>query len=194
MAVFSQPTYETVAFFALFHPSEYDFIDGYMKVKGINLQNLSNLNNFRFGIRTRKYLEYWAVMPKTLSGTIWSTKTPSSKRHVLFNFNIVSELDNLFHISSDRWPSWYIYMNEAASLKGEDTKTGSKMEWKIVRLDDDKYMICTKKWPGKFIYMDDGPLGKVIGAYGDPGSNGQWDLIHENEIKIRKLQPCIPCC
>ncbi|CAG2234538.1 unnamed protein product [Mytilus edulis] len=57
-------------FFALFNPSEYNFINGYLKVKGINLPNLSNLNNNKFGIRPRKYLEYWAVMPKTPFGTI----------------------------------------------------------------------------------------------------------------------------
>lgn len=184
LAVFSQPTYETAAFFALFNPSEYDFINGYLKVKGINLQNLSNLNNYKYGIRPRKYLEYWAVMPKTPFGTIWSTKTPSSKQHVLFNFKIVSELDSLFLISSGRWPSWYMYMNKAASIRGQRKKTGHKRVWKILRLEDRKYMICTKRWPSKFIYMDDGALGNVLGAYGHPKDNGHWDLIHENEITI----------
>lgn len=182
---FAQPTKYTVAFFALFHPSEYGCITDYMKVKGIDLQDLYDvLNNKKFAIRPQKWLQHRAVMSNTRSGTIWSTKIPKEKCNMLFEFKSLSKVDNIFLIRSVKWPSWYMYMNERSALRGENEKTGPKREWKIVRLDNEKYMMCTRKWPSKFIYMDDGPLGKVIAAYGDPGTSGYLDLIHENEIDL----------
>ncbi|XP_052077842.1 uncharacterized protein LOC127715717 isoform X2 [Mytilus californianus] len=182
---FAQPTKDTVAFFALFHPSEYDCITDYMKVKGIYLQDLYDvLNNKMFAIRPQKWLQHRAVMSYTPTGTIWSAKNPDDKCSMLFEFKSLSKVDNTFLIRSVQWPSWYMYMKENAALRGQKKKTGPKREWKIVRLDNEKYMICTRKWPSKFIYMDGGLLGKVIAAYGDPGTSGYLDLIHENEIDL----------
>ncbi|XP_063415245.1 uncharacterized protein LOC134697124 [Mytilus trossulus] len=183
LQLFAKPTKDTVAFFALFHPSEYGCITDYMKVKGINLQDLYDvLNNKKFAIRPQKWLQHRAVMSNTPSGTIWSTKNPKDKCKMLFEFESLSKVDNIFLIRSVKWPSWYMYMNERSALRGENEKTGPKREWKIVRLGNEKYMMCTREWPSKFIYMDGGPFGKVIAAYGDPGRKGYLDLIHENEI------------
>ncbi|CAC5409415.1 unnamed protein product [Mytilus coruscus] len=182
---FAQPTKDTVAFFALFYPSEYDCITDYMKVKGIYLQDLYDvLNNKKFAIRPQKWLQHRAVMSYTPTGTIWSAKNPDDKCSMLFEFKSLSKVDNTFLIRSVKWPSWYMYMKENTALRGQKKKIGPKREWKIVRLDNEKYMICTRKWPSKFIYMSGGPLGKVIAAYGDPGTRGYLDLIHENEIDL----------
>ncbi|VDI65750.1 Hypothetical predicted protein [Mytilus galloprovincialis] len=185
LSPFAQPTKDTVAFFALFNPSEYDCVTEYMKVKGIILQDLFGvLNNSKFAIRPQKWPHHRAVMSYTPTGTIWSSKKPDDKCSMLFEFQSLSKVDNIFLIRSVQWPSWYMYMKENTALRGQKQKTGSKREWKIVRLDNDKYMMCTRKWPSKFIYMDGGPLGKIIASYGDPGTRGYLDLIHENEIDL----------
>ncbi|CAC5409418.1 unnamed protein product [Mytilus coruscus] len=184
--VFAQPTYDTVAFFSLFYPSDYNFITEYMKVKDVILQDLTHeLHNKRFAMRPQKWVECWTVMANNPWGTVWSTNKPDDKQSLLFNFKTISSVDNTFLISSVRWPSWYVYMKDANSLRGQSEKTGPKREWKIVRLQDGKYMMCSKKWPCKFTFMKDAALGEVLAAYGNPGPSGYWDLIHENEIHLK---------
>lgn len=186
LEVFSKPTTETVAFFALFHPSEYQFFKEYMTVKEIKLQDLSkSLHDQRYAMRSQKWPEYWANMSNTMDGTIWSTKATDDTPNVLFKFELTPKGDNIFLISSNRWKSWYMYMNDASSVRGQNKKKSHKREWKILRLKDGTYMMCTRKWPSKFIYMDDGVAGKVCAAYGDPRDNGRWNLIHENELNIK---------
>lgn len=182
---FVQPTIETVAFFALFNPSECDCFTDYMKVKGIYLQDLYYvLNNNKFEIRPQKWPHHLAVMSSTPTGEIWSAKNPENKFIRLFEFKSLSKFDNIFLIRSVQWPSWYMYMKEDGTLRGHNQKTDPNREWKIVRLDNNKYMMCTRKWPSKFIYMADGPLGKFVADYGDPGTGGYMDLIHEHEIDL----------
>lgn len=188
LEVFSEPTKETVAFFALFNPSEYEFFKEYMNVKECKLQDLSKyLHGQKFAMRCQKWPEYWANMSYTMDGTLWSTKASDNKatedkEKVLFKFELTPKGDNIFLISSNRWDSWYMYLNEASSVRGQNKKKSHKREWKILRLKDGTYMMCTRKWPSKFIYMDDGVAGKVCAAYGDPGENGRWDLMHANEL------------
>lgn len=181
--VFSQPTYATVAFFSLFYPSDYTFLTEYMKIKGIILQDLTHeLDNKRFAMRPQQWVEYWTIMSKNPWATMWSTKSPDDKISLLFNFKSISRVDNTFLINSVKWPSWYVYLKKANSLRGRNDKKGKKREWKIVRLQDGKYMMCSKRWPCKFIFMKDAPLGEVLADYGNPGPSGYWDLIHENEV------------
>lgn len=181
---FTQPTRDNAAFFALFDPSEHDCFTDYMQVKGMYLQDLYYvLNNNKFAIRPQKWPQHRAVMSNTPTRTIWSTKKPD-KYNSLFEFISYSKVNNTFLIRSVQWPSWYMYMKDDGTLRGHNQKIGPKTEWKIVRLDNGKYMMCTRKWPSKFIYMHDGPLGKFVAAYGDPGTEGYMDLIHENEINL----------
>ncbi|XP_063414761.1 uncharacterized protein LOC134696754 [Mytilus trossulus] len=183
LQVFAQPTEETVAFFGLFYPSNYELINDYMEVKGIVLQDLSHeLDNQTFAIRPQRWLEHWAVMSNLPAGTIWSTKKCNNKSDIVFHFKLISKVDNIFLISAVQWPSWFMYMNKNGAVRGQNKKTGSKREWKIVGLGEEKYMMCTRRWPSKFIYMDGGMFGKVFGGYKPKGSKGHLILIDENEI------------
>ncbi|CAC5417509.1 unnamed protein product [Mytilus coruscus] len=185
LQVFEQPTEETVAFFGLFYPSNYEFINDYMEVKGIVLQDLPHeLDNQTFAIRPQRWLEHWAVMSNLPAGTIWSTKKCDNKRDIVFNFKSISKVDNIFLISPVQWPSWFMYMDESGAVRGQNEKKGPKREWKIVRLGEEKYMMCTRRWPSKFIYMDGGMFGKVFGGYKPKGSKGYFNLIDENEIHM----------
>lgn len=185
LKVFGQPKYENVAFFALFNPSEYQFITEYLAEYGVTLQNLNTtLNDEAFAMESQKWPGYSVVMSSNPWGTIWSTKSPFDKPSLLFTFESISKTDNIFFIKSVKWPTWFVWMKQAASLRGRNSKQGLKREWKIIRLEDKTVMICSQKWPCKFIYMKDALLGEVLASYEYPEKSSCWDLIHENEFHM----------
>lgn len=81
LRVFGQPTYENVAFFALFNPSEYVFFTEYLKEYKVTIQNLKKeLHNLKFAMKSKRWPEEWVVMSRNFWATMWKTKTPENKK------------------------------------------------------------------------------------------------------------------
>lgn len=181
LKIFEQPKYENVTFFALFNPSEHNYIFNYLQIKRIALQDLTeDLHGEIISIRSQKWPAYRVEMRITFGAPICSETAFTDTQSTLFEFEAVSEFDNIFRFKSVKWPSWYVYFESLyMDLFGTNKKDAANREWKILRLPDGKYMMSNRTWPDRFIYMTS-ILGNLKGAYGDHGDSGRWNFIHIN--------------
>ncbi|XP_062574012.1 uncharacterized protein LOC134235865 [Saccostrea cucullata] len=184
----TKPSFEKIVFLTIFNPTELRHFQHFMRVKSINPFRLDEDDTFcskMHLIRPAKWPEWHMKFGWDRQGSIWGEKN-LRKRACKFLFEEVKErvIDNIFHIRSVKYPTYYMIMESGqlgycGSVEG---LPGPEGKWKIIRFIEDRlpyYVMSPLSRPCFFIYMTSSPTGHVRGAYDlqEIRSKGVWQVI-----------------
>ncbi|XP_061177488.1 uncharacterized protein LOC133186282 [Saccostrea echinata] len=184
----TKSSFEKAVFLTIFNPTELRHFQHFLSVKSINPIRLDENDTFcskMHLIRPAKWPEWHIKFGWDRQGSIWGEKN-LRKRACKFLFEPVKEreIDNIFHIRSVKYPTYYMIMESGklgycGSVEG---LPGPEGKWKIIRFIEDKlpyYVMSPMSRPCFFIYMTSSPTGHVRGAYDlqEIRSKGVWQVI-----------------
>jgi hypothetical protein len=155
LSVQMQPCLEKATFFSLFHRTEFEEIELFLREHDLNLPRPEHYfrdKNFTIQeVSPGGRCMYLSKRNMIMRGK----KRRADCDQGEFCFESIGQ-DDLFYMKSLRWPMVYVYVHENKYLYGSTNKPGNEGKFKIIRLlnnDNVRFLISVLKWPGNFVYI-----------------------------------------
>lgn len=150
-----RPSVERATVFSLYHKTEYEEIELFLREHDLNLPNVEKyLIGKNFTIQEpspRERCMHLTKRNRIMRGTIRNAGCNQGE----FCFESIGQ-DDIFYIKLLKWPMVYVYVHENKYLYGTTNIPGDEGKFKIIRLLDNgniRFIISVLKWPGCFLYI-----------------------------------------
>ena len=181
LLLFIEPDETTIDLLTLFNPSEQIEVASFVRSLGLQFQQLSDVLQGEFSIKSEKRRDYGIIMSYNFWGSVWGSHSPIGNQN-LFKFVSVSKEDNIFAIFSIKWPSWYVHMDREGICRGNNVSSkgiGPRARWKILRLKNGNFIMSPIQWPCKYAHISH-YTSILTGFKGEPTKSG-YLIFERNE-------------